>query len=115
MSWRCQVSIIAAKLGHEIDAAPCQPAGQDTVQIEVLEGQMTWLVHIIAAVVKCRLSSSTAESQETIDGDLAARAFGLLQIVDSGYDACYGYTPLHISCSCMSTRKCLCSWHCDLL
>lgn len=62
-------------------------AGQDAVQVDILEGQLTWLVHIIAAVIKCRLSSSTAESQETIDGDLAARAFGLLQIVDSGYDA----------------------------
>lgn len=55
--------------------------------MDILEGQLTWLVHIIAAVIKCRLSSSTAESQETIDGDLAARAFGLLQIVDSGYGA----------------------------
>lgn len=61
--------------------------GQDAVQVDILEGQLTWLVHIIAAVIKCRLSSSTAESQETIDGDLAARAFGLLQIVDSGYHA----------------------------
>lgn len=62
-------------------------AGQDAVQLEVLEGQLTWLVHIIGAVIRGRLSSSTAESQETIDGDLAARAFGLLQIVDSGYAA----------------------------
>lgn len=60
-------------------------AGQDAVQLEVLEGQLTWLVHIIGAVIRGRLSSSTAESQETIDGDLAARAFGLLQFVDSGY------------------------------
>lgn len=62
-------------------------AGQDALQINILEGQLTWLIHIIAAVIKCRLSSSTAESQETIDGDLATRAFGLLQIVDSGYGA----------------------------
>ena len=62
-------------------------AGQDAVQLEVLEGQLTWLVHIIGAVIRGRLSSSTAESQETIDGDLTARAFGLLQIVDSGYAA----------------------------
>ncbi|KAL3148536.1 hypothetical protein ABBQ38_013973 [Trebouxia sp. C0009 RCD-2024] len=61
--------------------------GQDAVQLEVLEGQLTWLVHIIGAVIRGRLSSSTAESQETIDGDLAARAFGLLQFVDSGYHA----------------------------
>ncbi len=62
-------------------------AGQDAVQLVVLEGQLTWLVHIIGAVIRGRLSSSTAESQETIDGDLTARAFGLLQIVDSGYAA----------------------------
>ncbi|DBA92724.1 hypothetical protein WJX77_011928 [Trebouxia sp. C0004] len=61
--------------------------GQDAVQLEVLEGQLTWLVHIIGAVIRGRLSSSTAESQETIDGDLTARAFGLLQIVDSGFHA----------------------------
>jgi uncharacterized membrane protein YecN with MAPEG domain len=64
-----------------------ETAGQDAVQLEVLEGQLTWLVHIIGAVIRGRLSSSTAESQETIDGDLTARAFGLLQIVDSGYAA----------------------------
>lgn len=64
-----------------------EPAGQDAVQLEVVEGQLTWLVHIIGAVIRGRLSSSTAESQETIDGDLTARAFGLLQIVDSGYAA----------------------------
>ena len=64
-----------------------EPAGQDAVQLEVVEGQLTWLVHIIGAVIRGRLSSSTAESQETLDGDLTARAFGLLQIVDSGYAA----------------------------
>lgn len=63
-------------------------AGQDAVQLEVLEGQLTWLVHIIGAVIRGRLSSSTAESLEAVDGDLTARAFGLLQIVDSGYAAC---------------------------
>ena len=60
-------------------------AGQDAVQLEVLEGQLTWLVHIIGAVIRGRLSSSTAESQDPIDGALAAGAFGLLQFVDSGY------------------------------
>ncbi len=29
----------------------------------VLEGQMTWIVHIISAIMKGRLSSSTAECQ----------------------------------------------------
>ena len=65
-------------------------AGQDAVQLEVLEGQLTWLVHIVGAVISGRLSTTTAESQEIIDGDLTARAFGLLQIVDSGYAAQLG-------------------------
>ena len=69
-------------------------AGQDDVQLEVLEGQLTWLVHIIAAVVRGKPSSSTAESQEIIDGELTARAFGLLQIVDSGY-AAFAVTSRH--------------------
>ena len=52
---------------------------------QALEGQLTWLVYIVGAVIRGRLSSSSAESQETIDGDLAARVFGLLQLVDAGY------------------------------
>ncbi len=83
-----------------------ETAGQDAVQLEVLEGQLTWLVHIIGAVIRGRLSSSTAESQETIDGDLTARAFGLLQIVDSGYAAhaigiaglLIAYSPACLAC-----------------
>jgi len=52
--------------------------------LEVMEGQLTWLVHLVGAIIKGRLSSSSAESQEPIDGDLAARVFGLLQICDTG-------------------------------
>ena len=31
-------------------------AGQDVSQLAVLEGQLAWMVHIIAAVVKGRMS-----------------------------------------------------------
>ncbi|KAL6753879.1 armadillo-type protein [Haematococcus lacustris] len=53
-------------------------------QLAVLEGQLTWLVYIIGAIIRGRLSSSNAESQEAIDGDLAARVFGLLALADEG-------------------------------
>jgi exportin-7 len=53
--------------------------------VQVIEGQLTWLVYIVGAVIRGRLSSSSAESQETIDGDLAARVFGVLSLVDNGY------------------------------
>ncbi|GAB4820934.1 hypothetical protein N2152v2_007980 [Parachlorella kessleri] len=58
--------------------------GADLRQLSVLEGQLTWLVHIIGAVIRGRINSTGADAQETTDGDLAARVFGLLQISDSG-------------------------------
>mmetsp|Transcript_24027 Transcript_24027/g.60483 ORF Transcript_24027/g.60483 Transcript_24027/m.60483 type:complete len:1061 (+) Transcript_24027:348-3530(+) len=61
------------------------PHDRDPAPLAVIEGQLTWLVYIVGAVIRGRLSSSSAESQETIDGDLAARVFGVLSLVDSGY------------------------------
>ena len=60
----------------------CSPFARNA---QVIEGQLTWLVYIVGAVIRGRLSSSSAESQETIDGDLAARVFGLLQLCDAGF------------------------------
>jgi len=56
-------------------------------QQAVLEGQLTWLVYIVGAIIKGRLSSSSAESQESVDGDLAARVFSLLTVADEGLHA----------------------------
>eukprot|EP00879_Flechtneria_rotunda_P032708 GHRR01035984.1.p1 GENE.GHRR01035984.1~~GHRR01035984.1.p1 ORF type:complete len:147 (-),score=30.08 GHRR01035984.1:432-872(-) len=57
-------------------------------QLSVLEGQLAWMVSIVGSVIRGRLSSScatgTAESQEASDGALAARAFGLLSMMDTG-------------------------------
>eukprot|EP00877_Chromochloris_zofingiensis_P005215 jgi/Chrzof1/14695/Cz09g12110.t1 len=57
---------------------------QTAQQLAVLEGQLAWMVSIIGSVIRGRLSSSSAESQESIDGDLAARVFGLLAVMDEG-------------------------------
>lgn len=70
--------LIAAYQGVGSGAAP-----PDAKSLEVLEGQLTWLVHIIGAVIRGRMNSSGADVQETTDGDLAARVFGLLQLTDS--------------------------------
>lgn len=61
---------------------PVHPAQQ-----ALLEGQLTWLVYIIGAVIKGRLSSAAADAQEAIDGDLASRVFGLLRLCDEGLHA----------------------------
>ena len=61
------------------------PTGtQEAKQLQIAEGQITWLVHIIAAVIRGRLSSAAAESQEVIDGALSARIFALLHVIDAG-------------------------------
>lgn len=49
----------------------------------VLEGQLTWLVYIVGAVIRGRLSSATAESQEAVDGELALRVFQLIRLMEA--------------------------------
>ncbi|CAG9462330.1 unnamed protein product [Pedinophyceae sp. YPF-701] len=53
----------------------------------LLEGQLTWLVHIIGSVVRGRQPAAVAESQESIDGELASQVFGVLKVCDTGYHA----------------------------
>ncbi|KAJ4771637.1 ARM repeat superfamily protein [Rhynchospora pubera] len=61
------------------------PIAGDQSELLVIEGQITWLVHIIAAIVKIRQSvSSTTETQELMDAELAARVLQLIKITDSG-------------------------------
>ena len=49
----------------------------------VLEGRLAWLVHIVGAVIRGRLSSSAADSQEAVDGELALRVFQLLRLTEA--------------------------------
>ncbi|KAJ1689252.1 hypothetical protein LUZ63_013407 [Rhynchospora breviuscula] len=61
------------------------PIAGDQSELLVIEGQITWLVHIIAAILKIRQSvSSTTEIQELMDAELAARVLQLIKITDSG-------------------------------
>lgn len=59
-------------------------AAPSAQQMAVVEGQLAWLVSVIASVLRGRLSAGAAESQEAVDGDLAARVFELLTLADSG-------------------------------
>lgn len=59
-------------------------SGSDAGQLEVLEGQLTWVVHIVGAIMRGRMNSTGADAQEAIDGDLAARVFSLIQASEAG-------------------------------
>ncbi|CAI5993163.1 unnamed protein product, partial [Closterium sp. NIES-64] len=73
------------------EAARWQPAvaasSSSQAALQVMESQLTWIVHIIGAIVRGRLSSSSGDSQELIDGELAARVLQLIQVTDTGLHA----------------------------
>ncbi|WOL16370.1 exportin-7-like isoform X2 [Canna indica] len=61
------------------------PAQGDADELSVIEGQIAWIVHIVAAILKVRQSTGcSTESQELIDAELAARVLQLINITDSG-------------------------------
>jgi len=60
-------------------------AGAD--QAAVLEGQLTWMCHVVGAIIKGRLNSSSAEAQEPLDGALASGVLTLLASIDAGFHA----------------------------
>lgn len=62
-------------------------------RVQVVEGQITWFVHMIGAIIKGRLTTGSTESQEVMDGELAARVLSLLKAADSPFHlARYGDT-----------------------
>uniref|UniRef100_A0A0E0C0R2 Importin N-terminal domain-containing protein n=1 Tax=Oryza meridionalis TaxID=40149 RepID=A0A0E0C0R2_9ORYZ len=64
------------------------PAPGDANELSVIEGQLTWLVHIIAAILKIRQTiGCSQESQELIDAELAARVLQLINVTDTGVHA----------------------------
>jgi hypothetical protein len=66
--------------------------------LQVLEGQITWFVYMVGAIIKGRLTTGSTDTQEVMDGDLSARVLKLLLVVDSPIlmQACY-YPPLYFS------------------
>ncbi|KAL1561845.1 exportin-7-like isoform X2 [Salvia divinorum] len=62
-----------------------QTEGGDNTELSVVEAKLAWIVHIIAAIFKIKQSvSCSAESQEVIDAELAARVLQLVNVADSG-------------------------------
>lgn len=70
-----------------------------------MEGQITWFVYMVGAIIKGRLTTGSTDTQEVMDGDLSARVLKLLLVVD---------TPILMQARCCYTvvitvfNKCLC-------
>ncbi|XP_024310432.1 exportin-7 isoform X4 [Brachypodium distachyon] len=64
------------------------PTAGDLAELSVIEGQITWMVHIIAAILKIRQTvGCSQDSQELFDAELAARVLQLINITDTGVHA----------------------------
>lgn len=61
------------------------PTG-DSDELSVIEVKLAWLVHIIAAILRIRLSTGcSSDSQEVLDAELSARVLRLVNITDNGF------------------------------
>lgn len=57
----------------------------DSHDLSVIEAKLTWVVHIIAAILKIKqCTGCSADSQEVIDAELSARVLRLISATDSG-------------------------------
>ncbi|KAG2613335.1 hypothetical protein PVAP13_4KG342500 [Panicum virgatum] len=64
------------------------PAPGDADELSVIEGQIAWMVHIIAAILKIKQTVGVSqESQELIDAELSARVLKLISMTDTGAHA----------------------------
>ncbi|CAK7336403.1 unnamed protein product [Dovyalis caffra] len=54
-------------------------------ELAVIEAKLSWIVHIIAAILKIKQSTGcSVESQEVLDAELSARVLQLINVTDSG-------------------------------
>uniref|UniRef100_A0A1J3IBY1 Exportin-7-A n=1 Tax=Noccaea caerulescens TaxID=107243 RepID=A0A1J3IBY1_NOCCA len=57
----------------------------DNSELALIEAKLSWLVHIVAAVVKIKqCSGCSVETQEMLDAELSARVLRLVNVMDSG-------------------------------
>ncbi|TYJ15852.1 hypothetical protein E1A91_A10G211000v1 [Gossypium mustelinum] len=57
----------------------------DKNELSIIEAKLTWVVHIIAAILKTKqCTGCSMESQEVLDAELSARVLQLINVTDSG-------------------------------
>ncbi|XP_002871199.2 exportin-7 isoform X2 [Arabidopsis lyrata subsp. lyrata] len=57
----------------------------DNSELALIEAKLSWIVHIVAAIVKIKqCSGCSVETQEMLDAELSARVLRLVNVMDSG-------------------------------
>ncbi|XP_071690173.1 uncharacterized protein [Rutidosis leptorrhynchoides] len=58
----------------------------DNSELSVIEAKLTWIIHIVAAILKIRqCTGGSTDSQEAIDAELSARVLRIINVTDSGF------------------------------
>ncbi|XP_039282073.1 exportin-7 isoform X2 [Nilaparvata lugens] len=70
----------AARIYQELMAAP---SSQQQVDITIQEGRLTWLVYIIGSAIGGRVSFTSNEEHDAMDGELVCRVLQLMNLTDS--------------------------------
>lgn len=55
----------------------------NVTEIQIFEGQLTWLVYIIGSAIGGRMSSTATDEHDLMDGDLIYRVLQLMNLTDS--------------------------------
>ncbi|KAH0956372.1 hypothetical protein HN011_009423 [Eciton burchellii] len=71
----------AARTYQELMTQTASPTQQ--IDIAIQEGQLTWLVYIIGAVISSRAAFNNNEEFDTMDGELVCRVLQLMNLTDS--------------------------------
>eukprot|EP00941_MAST-03F_sp_MAST-3F-sp1_P000272 g272.t1 len=110
--------------GASVDPSQLSPQDAERVvlRMNVLEGQLAWMVHVVAALVGGQTPllnkrSKTDSKEEFVDADLCRLSFNLLNFVDNRMNATNGaakpdvYLELALLQFCREFRKCYVGEH----
>ncbi|XP_063580459.1 ran-binding protein 17 isoform X7 [Pongo abelii] len=64
------------------------PSSGVTVDITIQEGRLAWLVYLVGTVVGGRLTYTSTDEHDAMDGELSCRVFQLISLMDTGLPRC---------------------------
>ncbi|XP_076993752.1 ran-binding protein 17 isoform X4 [Tamandua tetradactyla] len=59
-----------------------------TVDMAIQEGRLAWLVYLVGTVVGGRLTYTSTDEHDAMDGELSCRVFQLISLMDTGLPHC---------------------------
>ncbi|XP_036913653.1 ran-binding protein 17 isoform X2 [Sturnira hondurensis] len=59
-----------------------------TVDMTIQEGRLAWLVYLVGTVVGGRLTYTSTDEHDAMDGELSCRVFQLISLMDTGLPQC---------------------------